>query len=131
MGFNAWRGGDALRFLDAKAAWHEVDLLGFVLHPTANPALHLALAAVAVGVVVAARRVLPGSWTALTLLYLLPSLALGMVGLARYASDVFPPYLASATLVRRRPTIVPLVFGALVVTQAVLVVVFVTGHSVI
>jgi hypothetical protein len=131
MAFNALRSGDALRFLDAKSAWHEVDLLGFVLHPSATPALHLALAALAIGLVLAARRLLPVSWTALALLYVLPSLALGMVGLARYASDVFPPYLAAATVGRRRPAILPVVFAALVVGQVVCALVFVTGRSVI
>jgi hypothetical protein len=131
MGFNAVRGGDPLRFLSAKAAWHEVDLLGFLLGPTATPALHLALAALAVGVVVAARRNLPSSWTWFSVLYLLPSLALGVVGLARYASEVFPPYVGAATLVQRRSAVLPTVFGLLVAAQIGCALLFVTGHSVI
>jgi hypothetical protein len=131
MGFNAVRGGDALRFLTAKAAWHEVDVVGFLLGPTRTPALHLALAALAFGVVLVARRLLPRSWTWLTVLYLLPSLAFGVVGLARYASEIFPPYVATATLLRRRPAILPTVFGLLVVAQVACALIFVTGHSVI
>jgi hypothetical protein len=131
MGFNEIRGGDALRFLTAKAAWHEVDVVGFLRGPTKTPALHLALAALAVGVVIAAWRLLPRSWTWLTLLYLLPSLAFGVVGLGRYASEIFPPYVATATLVRRRPAILPAVFGLLVVAQVACALIFVTGHSVI
>lgn len=131
MAFNALRCGDALRFLDAKAAWREVDIFGFLLGPSATPALHLALAAFAIGVVLAARRRLPRSWTWLTALYLLPSLALGVVGMARYASEVFPPFIASATLVQRRPAVVPVALGALVVAQVACVLIFVTGHSVI
>jgi hypothetical protein len=131
MSFNAIRGGDALRFLTAKAAWHEVDLVGFLLGPKRAAAVHLAIGALALGLVIAARRLLPRSWTWLTVLYLLPSLALGVVGLARYASEVFPPYVAGATLVQRRPVILPTVFGLLVVAQVVCVLVFVTGHLVI
>jgi hypothetical protein len=55
-----------------------------------------------------------------TVLYLLPSLALGMVGLGRYANETFPPFVATGQLLYRlRPWVRWLVFAAFVVGQAV------------
>ena len=119
--YNRIRTGDALRFFDAKAAWHEVDLLSFVEHPLMNATVHLAIAAGAVALVLAARRRLPTSWIAFTVLYLAPSLVLGVVGLGRYANDTFPPFVAAGDLLEdRRVRTIRAAFGALVVAQVVL-----------
>jgi hypothetical protein len=118
MLFNLVRTGDALRFVDAKQGWHEVTLLGLVEHPTVPAGVHLLLASAAVAVVVAARRWLPRAWIAFTGLYLLPSLALGIVGLGRYANECFPAFAAGGDLLERRtPATRTCVFGAFVVGQ--------------
>lgn len=129
--YNGLRGGDPLRFLDAKAAWHEVDVVNFVNHPTLSPAVHLALAGCALAAVLAMRRRLPASWTWLSVGYLVPSLALGVVGLARYATDLFPTYVASGALLERHTALVRTVLPALVVLQVACAAYFVAGHSVI
>jgi hypothetical protein len=115
--YNALHTGDPFRFVSAKAAWHEVDLLGFVERPTPNAVLHLAVAVLALVVVFLSRRRFPRAWTWYTALYLLPSLALGIVGLARYATETFSPYIATGVLIEKRPQAIRWVIGALVVAQ--------------
>jgi hypothetical protein len=130
--FNALRTGDPLRFLDAKRAWHEVTLVGIVERPTGDALVHLGLAAVALTLVLLVRRRVPRSWIWFTSLYLLPSLGLGVVGLARYASETFPPYIAGGSLLegtRRRRTAT--VFSVLLVTQACCAFYFITVPQVI
>jgi hypothetical protein len=117
--YNAVRTGDAFRFVTAKAAWHEVNLVAFVERPTPNAGLHLAIAAVALLVVLIGRRQLPREWSWFTVLYLVPSLALGIVGLARYATETFPPYIAAGALVGKRPRLLTWVFILLVADQVV------------
>jgi hypothetical protein len=130
--YNQERTGDALRFLDAKVAWREVDLLGFVQHPGLNPTIHLVIAATAVALIVAMRRRLPTSWIVYTVLYLAPSLALGMVGLGRYATDTFPPFVAAGDLLeRRRSSTIAAVFAALAVAQVVLAYWFIADKHVL
>ena len=63
------------------------------------------------------RRRFPPTWTWYTALYLVPSLALGIVGLARYATEAFPPYIAAGTLIEKRPRVIGWVIGSLVVAQ--------------
>ena len=59
------------------------------------------------------------AWHEITVLYLLPSLAFGVVGLARYATETFPPYIAGGDLLARRDvTTIRVLFGALVIAQA-------------
>lgn len=125
VAFGAWclynldRTGDALTFYKAKDGWPEIDLVDFVLRDRkiAIPHVLLALAAV-VAVVVVWRRV-PRSWLVLTALYLLPPLVVGMVGLGRYANEVFPPFVAAGEILRRRPRgIVVALFGASIALMA-------------
>jgi hypothetical protein len=101
MWFNALRTGDPLRFYDAKGAWHEVTIFNFVSQVNADAVLHLAIAALAVVLVVLVRRRIPASWLWYTILGLAPSLLFGVVGLARYATDSFPPTIAAAMLLDR------------------------------
>ena len=63
--------------------------------------LHLSIAALAVVLVVLVRRRIPASWLWYTILGLAPSLVFGVVGLARYATDSFPPTIAAAMLLDR------------------------------
>jgi hypothetical protein len=124
--FNALRTGDPLRFYDAKKAWHEVNLLDFVTHWSSDAALHLSIAALAVAVVVAARRRIPASWVWYTIFGLVPSLVFGMIGLARYAADSFPPAVAAGILLDGRAASTRRkVFGALIVTQICLALYFI------
>ena len=117
--FNAARTGDAFRFFDAKSAWHEITVLSLVERPTPDALLHITLAGIAVALVLIGRRRFPPSWSWFTVLYLLPSLAFGVVGLARYATETFPPYIAGGdVLARRNATTIRVLFGALVIAQA-------------
>src|SRR6185312_3617144 len=77
--FNAARTGDAFRFFDAKSAWHEITVLSLVERPTPDALLHITLAGIAVALVLVGRRRFPPSWSWFTVLYLLPSLAFGVV----------------------------------------------------
>ena len=130
--YNQRRTGDPLRFFDAKRAWHEVDLLTFVQRPGVNVAIHFGIAALAVALVIAARRWLPSSWLVYTVLYLAPSLALGMVGLGRYANDTFPPFVAAGDLLgRRRSRTIAALFATLVVTQVALTYWFIANKQVV
>ena len=76
------------------------------------------LAGAAVVAIVAARDRIPRSWSVLTALYLMPSLALGIIGMGRYAGECFPPFAAGGELLARgrKPTRIA-VFTALVVAQ--------------
>ncbi len=91
MVFNWAKTGDLLKFFHAKWAWREVTLFGFGGRYLGTVLFHVALAMVALGVAVAAARRIPRSWKVLTGLSLLPSLVLGIVGLARYANECFRP----------------------------------------
>jgi hypothetical protein len=102
MAYNGARTGDVTRFLDAKRAWREVDVGALLRHPTTNPTFHLVVAGVAFGLVYAARRAIPRSWTWFTGLYLAPSLLLGIVGMGRYATDTFPPMVSAGVLLAHR-----------------------------
>jgi hypothetical protein len=101
--------GDALVFLTSKEGWPEVTVKAFVLAPFRESCLtcyhyvypHLFLAAAALGALFLMRRRLPAAWSVFTVLYLLPSLGLGMVGLGRYANECFPPFVAAGQLLHR------------------------------
>ena len=96
--------GDAMVFLHAKSAWLEKSIIDFVLRPNGSSIVHVVLAAVAVAVLTRQHHRLPLSWKALAVLSLAPSLALGVVGLGRYAAECFPVSMAlGVVLVRSRP----------------------------
>jgi Dolichyl-phosphate-mannose-protein mannosyltransferase len=104
--------GDALVFLTSKEGWPEVTVKAFVLAPFRESCLtcyhyvypHLFLAAAALGALFLMRRRLPAAWSVFTVLYLLPSLGLGMVGLGRYANECFPPFVAAGQVLERWST---------------------------
>jgi hypothetical protein len=130
--FNAVQAGDPFRFFDAKTAWREITVLNFVERPTPNALLHVALAAIALALVLIGRRRIPHSWSWFTVLYLLPSLALGVVGLARYATETFAPYIAGGSLLERRHnTTIRLLFAALIIIQACCAFYFITNARLI
>ncbi len=73
----------------------------------------------AIAVLVAERKRLPWVWSLFTLLYLVPSFVLGMVGLGRYANECFPPFVAvGAFLERQTRAVLVVAFAAAVVGQA-------------
>jgi MYXO-CTERM domain-containing protein len=114
--------GDALVFLSSKEGWPEVTVKAFVLAPWRYDYLfpHLFLALAALGALFLVRRRLPFAWTVFTVLYLLPSLGLGMVGLGRYANECFPPFVAAGLLLDRAPRwVLVAAFSAAVAGQAI------------
>lgn len=122
------RTGDPLVFWNTKDSWPEVSLIDFVQEPWNfdSPAAHLALGAVALLAVWLCRRSLPTSWLVWTGLVLLPPLAVGLVGMGRYATECFPVFIAAGQVVDRwrpRTQRALLVLGAVgMVVLAVMVV---------
>lgn len=113
--------GDPLVFLSAKDEWPEVTIKAFVLAPQDFDYVvpHLFLAAAALVALYLARKRLPVSWSVFTILYLVPSLGLGMVGLGRYANECFPPFVAAGELLHRaRSSVRVLAFTLAIVGQA-------------
>ena len=96
------RTGDALVFITTKERWEEITVVGLFDGGAKFTVLpHGLLALAAIAVVVLQRRRLPGAWIALTTLSLLPSLVTGMVGLARYTNECFPPFVAAGQVLER------------------------------
>ncbi|MEX2099981.1 MAG: glycosyltransferase family 39 protein [Acidimicrobiia bacterium] len=99
------RTGDAFVFLTTKARWEEISAAGLFQGDAKLSVLpHGLLAIAAIAVVVLQRRRLPGAWIVLTALSLLPSLITGMVGLARYSNECFPPFVAAGQVLERWST---------------------------
>ncbi len=97
--------GDALVFITTKEKWQEITAFGVIDGKGKWSAVpHLVLALAAIGVVVWQRRRLPVAFLVLTALSLLPSLVTGMVGLARYTNECFPPFLAAGQVLERWST---------------------------
>jgi hypothetical protein len=96
------RTGDALVFLTTKSRWEEISAIGLVDgHAKLSVLPHGVLALGAIVVVVLQRKRLPGAWILLVALSLLPSLITGMVGLARYTNECFPPFVAAGEILER------------------------------
>jgi hypothetical protein len=99
--YNRDKTGDALTFYKAKDGWPEIDLVDFVLRDRKIAIPHVLLAIVAVVAVIAVWKLLPRAWLLLTALYLVPAFVVGMVGLGRYAGEIFPPFVAGGEILRR------------------------------
>jgi len=96
------RTGDAFVFLAVKERWQEIGAVDLVTGGAKWSVLpHALLALGALAVVVHQRRRLPVAFLVLTALALLPPLVTGMVGLARYANECFPPFVAAGQLLER------------------------------
>lgn len=111
---------DPFVFYTAKAAWPEVNLVDFLQHWPRYAIPHVTLGFAALGALALVWRKLPLAWNAFAVLYLVPSLVLGMVGLGRYANECFPPFVAAGDLLERTTTrIRVLAFTAAVGAQVV------------
>ena len=122
MLYNRDKTGDALTFYKSKDGWPEIDLVDFVLRDRKIAIPHVLLAAAAVVAVIAVWKLLPRSWLLLTALYLVPAFVVGMVGLGRYAGEIFPPFVAGGEILRRWPrAAVGAVFVACVALQVLCV----------
>ncbi|MCE2763482.1 MAG: glycosyltransferase family 39 protein [Ilumatobacteraceae bacterium] len=84
--------GDALVFLTAKDAWLERTIVDFVRHPHERPAnlLHVAVFVVAATLARKAITRVPAHWSITCLVFLGPSMILGIEGLARYVTITVP-----------------------------------------
>lgn len=96
--------GDPLVFIGSKSAWVEVTILDVIRSPLANryALLHVALSAVLAAPFLVHWRRYPVAWRVVVGLGVVPSLALGTVGLARYSICCFPLAIAAGDLVTRR-----------------------------
>lgn len=95
--------GDPLVFAHAKAAWREVTLTSLLGGTDRVPKIDLAAFAFAAGVLALAWRRLPVEWLLYAALALLPSLALGLLGMPRYTAACFPLFVAAGIVLARLP----------------------------
>ena len=111
--------GDPFVFYTAKAAWPEVTIVELVRHWPRYAIPHAVLGIAALTAVWFRRRTLPIAHTAFAVLYLVPTLGLGIVGLGRYANECFPPYLAVGDILARlRRRTLAFVFAASIAAEA-------------
>jgi hypothetical protein len=113
MGFLWHWTGDPLVFVTAKEAWDEITVVEVVQHGVTWSLPHVLLGLAALVAVWLGRRVLPWSWMLFAGLYLLPPLAVGVVGLARYANECFVPFVTAGALLARWPRAVSIGFVVL------------------
>jgi hypothetical protein len=111
--------GDPLVFIHAKSAWLEKSIVDFVRQPNGGSVAHLLLAAIAVTALIWQRDRLPITWKLLAVVSLAPSLALGLVGLGRYAAECFPVAVALAMILEQSRRRIRQVYFALSVTGLV------------
>jgi hypothetical protein len=96
------RVGDAFVFLSTKDQWEEIGIVDLVSGGAKWSVLpHGLLALGALVLVVWQRRRLTPALVVLTVLALVPALVTGMVGLARYANECFPPFVAVGQVLER------------------------------
>jgi hypothetical protein len=104
--------GDALAFLEAKNTWLETTILDFLSHPFERPAIFLHVTTFVIVAVVAAPSIqkIPRWWHAISFVLLMPSLLLGVEGMARYVSLTAPLMVMVAISLARWSKIYRLVF---------------------
>lgn len=104
----AYRTGDPLVFLTAKAAWREHTLVELVRRLGSGADMgqvdvHALLGALSVVALCVAWRWLPRSWRVLALAALALPTVTGLVGLGRYANECFPLAIAGAVVLAAVP----------------------------
>ena len=104
--------GDALAFLEAKNTWLETTILDFLSHPFERPAIFLHVTTFVIVAVVAAPSIqkIPRWWHAISFVLLVPSLLLGVEGMARYVSLTAPLMVMVAISLAKWPKIYRLAF---------------------
>jgi len=92
--------GDPFVFVRAKGAWLETTVVQLVTSPIERrwAGLHLLVSVLLAAPFVLRWRRYPRSWRTLVVLSLMPPLALGLVGLARYSICCFPLAIAAGDL---------------------------------
>jgi hypothetical protein len=96
--------GDAFVFWSSKAGWAELTLIEFVTDLEHQPLamFHVGVFLVFVVPYVMRWRRQPAAWSTVVILGVLPALALGVIGLARYSVLAFPLAFAAADLLADR-----------------------------
>ena len=101
-----WATGDPLVFWTAKAGWDEMTLIEFVTDPLHQTlaVFHVVTFVVFVVPYLMRVRTHPPAWGVIVFLTVVPPLALGVVGLARYVVLAFPMAFATADVLSRQRT---------------------------
>jgi hypothetical protein len=123
--------GDPVLFWTAKAGWIEMTLFEFLADPLHQrlALTHIVLLLIFLVPYAMRFRRQPPAWAVVVMLGVLPALALGVVGVARYAVLAFPIPIAFADVLAGRPrwvvvtaltvsAIVLMIFARLVVTKS-------------
>ena len=123
--------GDPVLFWTAKAGWIEMTLLEFLSDPLQQrlALTHIVLLLIFLVPYAMRFRRQPPAWAVVVVLGVLPALALGVVGVARYAVLAFPIPIAFADVLAGRPrwvmvsalsvsAVVLMIFARLVVTKS-------------
>lgn len=97
--------GDPLLFWTAKGEWLETTLFEFVADPfrQRSALFHVICLAVLLTPFVLRVRRQPAVWTVVVVLGVAPALALGVIGVARYAVLAFPLPIVAAEVLAERP----------------------------
>jgi hypothetical protein len=110
--------GDPMLFWTAKSGWIEMTLFEFVVDPLHQrlALTHIVLLLIFLIPYAMRFRSQPPAWAVVVLLGVLPALALGVVGVARYAVLAFPIPIAFADVLSGKPRwVVAVVLSALAV----------------
>jgi hypothetical protein len=99
-----WATGDPLVFWSAKAGWEELTLIEFATDVIHQPLalFHFVVFLTFVVPYMLRWRRQPLAWSTIVILGVLPALALGVIGLARYSVLAFPLAFAAADLLADR-----------------------------
>ncbi len=131
MAYLGTTAGDPLLFWTAKSEWVEMTLAEFVTDPLHQrlALFHMAWLAVFMTPYLMRVRRHPPAWSLVVILGVMPALALGVVGVSRYAILAFPLPIATAEVLAERPrwvravalatsAVALMVFARLVVTKS-------------
>lgn len=94
---------DPIVFWSTKGAWDEVTIFEFLSGPKDGEVPHVAAGLFGLAALVAWGRRFKPAWLLFTALYVLPALALGVVGVGRYTTEAFPVIVAGAVGLTRVP----------------------------
>ena len=109
---------DPLVFFTAKQAWHEYTIYEWAGH--ADATMHIVFGLVLLLPFLFTIRRQPRAWIVLVALSILPSMFLGLIGLARYAVQCFPLAIAAGeTLERATPKVARLALAGSAVALVV------------